>query len=369
MDVGFSEEQHEIRRALREALDKHSDSAAVRAATATDHGYDTQVWRRLCDQTGLPGLAIPEQYGGVGLTFTEVAIACEEMGRALYPSPFLATCVQAAAALRHSRDADACERYLPGIAAGTTTAAFAHTEPTLTVRSAGGEHRLTGTATHVVDGAHADLVLVPARLDGAPALFALDAGASGLTRTSLPVLDQTRTQARLDLTETPARLIGTPGEPTGELLCRVREFTEVAIAAESVGGAFRCLDMTVEYAKLRVQFGRPIGSFQAVKHRCADMYVQLETARSALRYAAWTATEAESSGPGGDELPLMAPLVMTTATDTYRRIAEETIQLHGGVGFTWEHDAHLHLKRATTSALLFGPRSRQRERIAASAAI
>ncbi|WTW95617.1 acyl-CoA/acyl-ACP dehydrogenase [Streptomycetaceae bacterium NBC_01309] len=385
MDVEFSEEQQEIRRALRDALDKQSDSPAVRAAMVTEHGFDPKVWRRLCEQTGLAGLGIPEEYGGVGLTFAEVVIALEEMGRTLFPSPFLASSVMAASAVVHSGDEAACGELLPGIAEGTTLATLALAEPgsrdvtevSLTATATpSGEHRLDGVKTHVLDGAAADLVLVAARLDGQVALFAVAGDAAGLTRTQLPVLDQTRHQARLDFDNTPARLLGTPGADTAAVLERVRQLTEIAVAAESVGGAGRCLDMTVEYSKIRVQFGRAIGSFQALKHRCADMYVQLETSRSALYYAAWAATEAEAAGldvdpdaPGAGELPVMAPLAMTTATAAYRQIAEETIQLHGGVGFTWEHDAHLYLKRATTSALLFGDRTHQRERIAALAGI
>ncbi|MDI2130317.1 acyl-CoA dehydrogenase family protein [Yinghuangia seranimata] len=385
MDVEFSEEQQEIRRALRDALDKAADSPAVRAAMATEHGYDPKVWRRLCEQTGLAGLGIPEEYGGVGFTFTEVVIALEEMGRTLFPSPFLGSAVLAASALVHGGDEAARAEYLPGMAEGATIATLALAEPgardvtevsvTATATSTG-EYRLDGVKTHVIDGALADLVLVAARLDGEVALFAVAADAAGLTRAALPVLDQTRRQARLDFSDTPARLIGAPGAQAEAALERVRQLTEIAIAAESVGGAARCLDMTVEYSKIRVQFGRAIGSFQAIKHRCADMYVQLETSRSALYYAAWAATEAEAVGldvdpaaPGAGELALMAPLAMTTATAAYRAIAEETIQLHGGVGFTWEHDAHLYLKRATTSALLFGRRTAQRERIAALAGI
>ncbi|GAA4980166.1 acyl-CoA dehydrogenase family protein [Yinghuangia aomiensis] len=385
MDVEFSEEQQEIRRALRDALDKQSDSPAVRAAMATEHGYDAKVWRRLCDQTGLAGLGIPEEYGGVGFGFTEVVIALEEMGRALFPSPFLASSVMAASALLHGADEGARTEYLPGIAEGSLLAALALAEPGTrdlaaialpATATADGGYRLDGVKTHVVDGALAGLILVAARLDGETALFAVDADAAGLTRTALPVLDQTRRQARLDFADTPARLLGTPGAATEKALERVRQLTEVAIAAESVGGAARCLDMTVEYSKIRVQFGRAIGSFQALKHRCADLYVALETSRSALYYAAWAAAEAEAAGldvdpaaPGAGELALMAPLATTQATAAYRHLAEEAIQLHGGVGFTWEHDVHLYLKRATTSALLFGPRTRQRERIAALAGI
>jgi alkylation response protein AidB-like acyl-CoA dehydrogenase len=384
MDVEFSDEQQEIRRSLRDVLAKESDSVAVRAAMVTEHGYDAATWRRICEQTGLPGLAIPEEYGGVGLTFTELVIALEEMGRSLFPSPFLASSVLAAYAILHSGDEEAREAYLPGIAEGTLLATLALAEEgtrdvrrsTLEADRDGDGFALTGVKTHVVDGAAAGLIVVAAHVDGAPALFAVDAGATGLTRTALPTLDQTRRQARVEFAATPARLLGTPGEPAARAIERVLALAEIAVAAESVGGASRCLDLTVEYSKIRVQFGRPIGSFQAIKHRCADLYVRLETARSAVYYAAWAATEAEAGPlevapgtPGAGELAIMAPLAMTTATEAYRHIAEETIQLHGGVGFTWEHDAHLYLKRATTSALLFGDRTAQRERIARLAGI
>ncbi|NUS56502.1 MAG: acyl-CoA dehydrogenase, partial [Streptomycetaceae bacterium] len=214
MDVEFSEEQQEIRRALRDALDKQSDSPAVRAAMATEHGYDAKVWRRLCDQTGLAGLGIPEEYGGVGFGFTEVVIALEEMGRALFPSPFLASSVMAASALLHGADEEARAEYLPGIAEGSLLAALALAEPGTrdlaaialpATATADGGYRLDGVKTHVIDGALAGLILVAARLDGETALFAVDADAAGLTRTVLPVLDQTRRQARLDFADTPAR--------------------------------------------------------------------------------------------------------------------------------------------------------------------
>ncbi|WP_406285466.1 acyl-CoA dehydrogenase family protein [Embleya sp. NBC_00896] len=376
VDVEFSDEQQEIRRALRDVFDKHSDSPAVRAVMATETGYDAKVWRRVCEQTGLPGLAVPEEYGGVGFGFTELVVALEEMGRSLFPSPFLASSVLTAYALVHAGDEDARAEYLPGIAAGTTLGALALAEPgrrdvravETTARAEGDGWRLDGVKTHVIDGLIADLIVVVARVNGDLALFTVAKDAAGLTRAALPTLDQTRKQARLTFADTPARLLGTPGADAA--LERVLALAEIAVAAEAVGGAARCLELTVEYTKGRVQFGRPIGSFQAIKHRCADLYVEVETARSALYYAAWAATEAEAAGlatPG--ELAVMAPLAMTTATAAYRHVAEAMIQLHGGVGFTWEYDCHLYLKRATTSALLFGDRTAQRERIAELAGI
>ncbi|MYW03756.1 acyl-CoA dehydrogenase family protein [Streptomyces sp. SID3343] len=377
MDVEFSDEQQEIRRALRDVFDKHSASPAVRAVMATETGYDADVWRRVCAQTGLPGLAVPEEYGGVGFGFTELVVALEEMGRSLFPSPFFASSVLTAYALVHAGDEGARAEYLPGIAQGTMLGALALAEPgNRDVRAVGmgardvggGRWRLDGVKTHVIDGLIADLVVVVARVDEDLALFAVPGDAAGLTRAALPTLDQTRKQALLTFADTPARLLGTTG--AGAALERVLALAEIAVAAEAVGGAARCLEMTVEYTKGRVQFGRPIGSFQAIKHRCADLYVEVETARSALYYAAWAATEAEEAGlatPG--ELAVMAPLAMTTATAAYRHVAEEMIQLHGGVGFTWEYDCHLYLKRATTSALLFGDRGAARERIAELAGI
>ncbi|MGC0422455.1 acyl-CoA dehydrogenase family protein [Embleya sp. AB8] len=376
MDVEFSDEQQEIRKALRDVFDKHSDSPAIRAVMATETGYDAAVWRRVCEQTGLAGLAIPEEYGGVGFGFTELVVALEEMGRSLFPSPFLASSVLTAYALAHAGDAAARAEYLPGIAAGSTLGAFALAEPgrrdvravELAARAEGDGWRLDGVKTHVIDGLIADLVVVVARVNGDLALFTVDRDAAGLSRAALPTLDQTRKQARLTFVDTPARLLGAVGADAA--LERVLALAEIAVAAEAVGGAARCLELTVEYTKGRVQFGRPIGSFQAIKHRCADLYVEVETARSALYYAAWAATEAEAAGldaPG--ELAVMAPLAMTTATAAYRHVAEEMIQLHGGVGFTWEYDCHLYLKRAITSAHLFGERSAQRARIAELAGI
>ncbi|MFE3198747.1 acyl-CoA dehydrogenase family protein [Embleya sp. NPDC059237] len=395
VDVEFSDEQQEIRKALRDVFDRHSDSPAVRAVMATETGYDAEVWRRVCEQTGLAGLAIPEQYGGVGFGFTELVVALEEMGRALFPSPFLASSVLTAYALVHAGDEAARAEYLPGLAAGETLGALALAEPgrrdvravEMAARADGDGDgwRLDGVKTHVIDGLIADLIVVGARVEGGSAatpykggggrrvggdlaLFAVERDAAGLTRTALPTLDQTRKQARLTFADTPARLLGAVGADAA--LERVLALAEIAVAAEAVGGAGRCLEATVEYTKGRVQFGRPIGSFQAIKHRCADLYVEVETARSALYYAAWAATEAEAAGLGSPgELAVMAPLAMTTATAAYRHVAEEMIQLHGGVGFTWEYDCHLYLKRAITSAHLLGERGVQRERIAALAGI
>jgi alkylation response protein AidB-like acyl-CoA dehydrogenase len=319
----------------------------------SERGYDRELWRRLCEQTGLPGLAIPEEYGGVGFGLAELAVACEEMGRALYPSPFLASSVLAATALLASPDESLKQEFLPGIAEGTTLAALA-----LDGEVTASDGTLNGTKTHVIDGAIADLILVVA----GGSLYAVTDAVDGAdaVRTKLPVLDQTRNQAELVFADTPARLVCADATAA---LDRVRAVRELALAAESVGGAAKCLEMTVEYAKVREQFGRPIGSFQAYKHRCADLYVELEAAKSTVYYAAW------AMETGDSEAAVLAPLAMHAAVAAYRHIAEETIQLHGGVGFTWEHDAHLYLKRAISTALLFENATAQRERIAAFAGI
>jgi alkylation response protein AidB-like acyl-CoA dehydrogenase len=352
VDTSLSPEQEDLRGVLRRFLTERSGSAEVRQAVETPGGHDEAVWRQLNEAFGLSGVIIPEEYGGLGLSFVELALVLEEMGRALYPSPFLATAVLATTALVHGGDEPARKEYLPGIAAGTTVATLAHRSCEVAVQPAAGrgvavQHVLTGTVQHVLDGHIADLLILPVPSAGGVSLYAVRGDSPGLTARRLPTVDQTRTQARLELLETPARLVGAAGG-AAPALDRVRELGGVALAAEAVGGAARCLEMAVEYARSRVQFGRPIGSFQAVKHRCADLYVEVETARSAAYYAAWTAAELD------DELAVMAPAAQAYCAEVYRHAAAENIQLHGGIGFTWEHDAHLYFKRASTSDLLFG---------------
>jgi alkylation response protein AidB-like acyl-CoA dehydrogenase len=210
----------------------------------------------------------------------------------------------------------------------------------------------------VPDGHAAGLILVVATTDAGLSLFAADGGAVGLTRASLPTLDQTRKLARLEFSGVTARLIGAPGDAAA-MLDRTLDVAAIALAAEQLGGAQRTLDLTVDYAKVRHQFGRPIGSFQAIKHRCADLLLEVESLRSAVQYAAAAVAE------GSPEVPVLAPLLKAYASETYFHVAAESIQIHGGIGFTWEHDAHLYFKRAKASELFLGDASYHRERLAA----
>ncbi len=373
MILGVSAEQEELRASVRRFLADRVPITAVRALMDAADGGDPAVWEMAGQQLGLQGIAIPEEYGGSGFTFAEQAIVLEELGAALYGGPYLASAVLATNALLASGDEAAKKTYLPGIASGELIATLAFTEEdgswepdatrlTATLASAGaasgvGSWRLDGRKSFVLDGHTAGLILVIGRTDAGLSLFAVPADADGLTRTPLPTLDQTRKLARLDFSAVPATLIGTDGAGQA-LLSRILDIAAIAQAAEQLGGAQRALDMAVEYAKVRHQFGRPIGSFQAIKHRCADLLLEVESLRSAVVYAA--AALAEDSA----EIPVVAALVKAYASDVYFHVAAENIQIHGGIGFTWEHDAHLYFKRAKASELFLGDATLHRERLA-----
>jgi alkylation response protein AidB-like acyl-CoA dehydrogenase len=288
------------------------------------------------------------------------------MGRALLCAPFFSTVVLAANTLQHSGDDDAKKSYLPGIASGETIATVAFTEPsgkwdesgiTLEAKPDGDRWTLDGTKSFVLDGHTANLVIVAGRTPAGVSLFAVEGDASGLTRTPLSTMDQTRKQAKLEFAATPATLIGADGGGW-DVLSKVLDLVAVGLAAEQVGGAQKVLEMAVEYAKVRVQFGRPIGSFQAIKHKCADMLLEVESAKSAAYYAGWCAAELN------DELPSVASLAKAYCSEAYFHAAAENIQIHGGIGFTWEHPAHLYFKRAKSSELLFGDPTYHRELLA-----
>jgi alkylation response protein AidB-like acyl-CoA dehydrogenase len=351
MRLVVTEEQRELRATLRRFFAGRSPSTEVRRLMATSEGYDPAVWAQLSGQLGLPGLAVPEEYDGAGFGLRELVVVLEEMGRVLLCAPYLASVVLAAGTLTRCADEDARRDLLPGIAAGAVIATLAWTDAAggteTTAERADGGWVLDGTKTFVLDGHIADLVLVVARGPGGPSLFAVDGRAPGLTRTGLPTLDQTRKLARLEFAAVPARLIGAAGT-AGELLATTLDHAAVALAAEQLGGAQRVLEMSVEYAKVRHQFGRPIGGFQAVKHKCADMLVAVESSRSAVMYAAAVA-DADPM-----ELPVAAALAKAYCSDAYLHVAGENIQIHGGIGFTWEHDAHLYFRRAKSAQLLFG---------------
>jgi alkylation response protein AidB-like acyl-CoA dehydrogenase len=366
LNFAFSEEQEELRRIVRQFLESKSPETAVRELMATEKGFDDAVWAQMGEQLGLQGLVVPEEFGGSGYSYIELIVVLEEMGRALLCAPYFSTVVLAANTLIHSGDDSAKQAYLPGIASGETIATLAFTED----NGRWDESGITATATakddgwvidghkmYVLDGHVAGLVLVAARTGKGVSLFAVDGSAAGLTRTALSTMDQTRKQARLEFAGTPATLIGTEGAGWS-VLERVLDLAAVALAAEQVGGAQKCLDMAVEYAKVRVQFGRPIGSFQAIKHKCADMLLEVESAKSAAYYAGWCASELN------DELPSVASLAKAYCSEAYFHASAENIQIHGGIGFTWEHPAHLYFKRAKSSELLFGDPTYHRELLA-----
>lgn len=363
MSFTFTEEQVELRRTVRGFFEKTSPEPAVRRLMESSAGFDADVWQQMTAQLGLPQLAVPEEFGGAGYTFVELGLVLEEMGRALVCAPFFATVVLAANVLLHSGDDQAKKEYLPALVTGEKTATLAFTEEAGRWDEAGVTMRathtasgwtLTGEKTFVLDGHTVDVIFVAARTEAGISIFAVDGAAPGLTRSAMETLDLTRKQARLDFATVPARLIGAEGGG-GPVLARVLDLAAVGLAAEAVGGAQRCLDMSVDYAKLRVQFGRPIGSFQAIKHKCADMLLEVESARSAAYYAMWAA--AEDTG----ELPVAAALAKSYCTEAYAHAAAENIQIHGGIGFTWEHPAHLYFRRAKSTELLLGDPAYHRE--------
>ena len=365
-NMSFTDEQEELRRTMRRFCEDRSPSAEVRRLMASTDGYSPQVWEQMASQLGLQALTIPEQYGGAGFSYVELAIVLEEMGRTLVCSPYFATVGMAANALLCSADEDACATYLPSIATGETIATLALAEDSgrwdqdsihVSAESSGSNWVLNGCKSFVIDGAIANLILVAARSAAGVSLFAVEEDPVGLSRTPLLTLDQTRKLARLEFARTPARLIGVEGQAWPGL-SRTLDLVAIALAAEEVGGAQRCLDMSVDYSKIRYQFGRPIGSFQVIKHRCADMLLQVESARSAAQYAAFAAAE------NSDEIPVAASLAKATCSDAYFFTAAENIQIHGGIGFTWDHDAHLYFKRAKSSQLFLGNTAYHRELLA-----
>lgn len=367
MDFAFDEDQEEFRRTLRRFLEERSPMTEVRRVMVSPEGYDPAVWQAMTTQLGLPGVIVPEEHGGQGFSFLELVIVFEELGRTLTPSPYLGTMTGILAILETGSDEQQAA-LLPALAAGEKTAALAFAEPgggwtpdSITATATGeGTVKISGTKSYVVDGHTADEIVVAARRPGTTGtdgivLAVVDANAAGLTRKPLETLDMTRRLARLDFDNVEgAVLAGSSWASVSTLLDKIA----VALAAEAVGGAQKSLDRAVAYAKDRVQFARPIGSFQAIKHRCADMMVEVESAKASVYYAGWAATE------GNDELPVVAPLAKAYASQAYVFAAHETLQVHGGIGFTWEDDSHLYLRRAKSTELLFGDPTTHRELMA-----
>lgn len=343
-----SDELLEFRASVRALLGKHATPAALRTAMDSAVGYDPALWRMLCEQVGVAALAIPEEWGGAGAGLVESLIVVEELGRTLAGVPMLGSAVLGVQAILLSGDEQACARLLPDLADGSRTAALCWADASgwesSGVSSTG--ESLSGTAYYVLHGAQADLLLVLTD-DG---LFETTPTAPGVTVTPTPALDPTRKLATITFADTPATRLGT-GDPAA-LRSRLREIAWAALAAEQVGAARRCLEMTVDYTASRVQFGRVIGSFQALKHRMADMYVLVESAESAAQAAALAVAEHSPSAAQD------AWVARRHCTEAFSTVAAETIQLHGGIAITWEHDAHLYFKRAHATAELFGTGSR-----------
>ena len=382
MDFAFSDEQEMIRASAEGFLADVSDCAAVRAAMVSEQGYDSALWQRLCSDMYWPAIHIPEAFGGLGLGFVELSILLEQMGRRLLCSPFFATACMATPALLLAATPAQQQRWLPLIAEGSVTATLAFTcgngwtadHVQATVVAEGEGFVLNGSLTHVLDGHHADLLIIAARLPGTQgetgiSLFAVEANRAGITRQMLPTMDQTRRQARIELNQLYLDadcLLGEVGAGW-PVLDRVLQLACIALAAEQTGGAQQVLDLSVAYMQERQQFGRPIASFQALKHRAADMMVQAECARSASYYAACVAQEVLD--PQGDpqvaaQLTLAAATAKAQCSESFFHCAAESIQLHGGVGFTWEYDPHLYFKRARASESFLGLPAWHRERIA-----
>lgn len=367
-----TDEHEDLRATVRKFLADKCSTEDLRRQADTDEGFDRAVWRQMAEQLGLQALLVPEEHDGIGQGPVESWVVFEELGRALYPGPFLATVALAATALLHADDPGAAAAMLPGIAAGETIATLAVAESDgrwdagrsklVSARREGDAWRIDGAKAFVIHGAVADLILLTAQADAGTSLFAVWSDAAGLTRTPLTSLDLTRRLATLDLAGTPARLVGVEGEAEA-IVAAVYERALVAVAAEQAGGIARCLEISVDYAKTRQQFGAPIGSFQAVAHKCVDMLHESEFARAAAQYAA--ACDAD----GSPEFPLAARVAAVYNARAFRRVTTEMIQVHGGTGFTWEHDTHLYYRRAWSSQQLFGDPSTHFEAIAAYAGL
>ncbi len=368
MEFAFTDEQDQFRTVVSRFLRDKSPTTVVRQLMETADGYDPSVWRQLAQDLALTGIHIPEIYGGAGFGPVELGIAMEEQGRALLCAPYFSSCVLAAGAINQAATHEQKADLLPAIAAGHTRATLAVTEPNgrwdaTGIQATAIQHTngwlIDGTKSFVIDGCSAQTLIVVARAPGSAgnaglSFFTVTPDAEGITRTPLATMDATRKQAKVEFHRTPATLLGTAGGGAGPL-ARTLDHAAIALAGEMVGGAQTLLDSAVAYASMRVQFGRAIGSFQAIKHKCADMLLDLELAKSVVYHAAYAQSQDDPQTPG------LASMAKAAASDAYMRIAANTIQIHGGIGFTWDHDTHLWFKRAKSSEVLLGDPNHHRE--------
>ncbi|OBF28505.1 acyl-CoA dehydrogenase family protein [Mycobacterium sp. ACS4331] len=364
-EFSFTDEQQQLRAAVRKFCADNFDEATVRRLMESDPPFDAAVWARLGAELGVFGLAVPEEDGGAGGTLVDQAVAIEELGAALACGPLFGTVYLAIPALVAASGGAARDELLPDLIEGRRTAAFAVNDragafdPSAVAVSAtgGSDATVTGTVERVVDAGAADVILVAATSSEGVGLYAVDTADAGVTRTPLVTLDLTRPQATVEFTGATARLIAGPDEAE-RVITHALQVGSVLLAAEQVGAGQHMLDVGVEYAKARLQFGRPIGSFQAVKHRLADLLVDVEHSRSTAYHAAWALTD------GTDDPALAASIAQATCSAAFSQIARDTIQTLGGIGFTWEHQAHLYFKRAATDAALLGSAEQHRDRVA-----
>ncbi|ALJ18863.1 acyl-CoA dehydrogenase family protein [Microbacterium sp. No. 7] len=368
MDLNWSEEQRELQASVREFLERTSSIVHVREVVESDEGFDRAVWQRMAGELGLQGLGVPEEHGGGGFGFAESVLVLEELGRVLYPGPFLASAVIAAAAIAASGDEEAQGRLLPQIADGSLIATLAlfegpYGDDIATTATADGDRvRVTGTKRYVLSGGIADLLLVVARSGDGLSLVAVPADAPGVTRSSLTTTDRTRRLATIELDGAAGQAVGTLGA-ADEAIAHTRTVALAGLAAEQVGAARVCLERTVDYVGLREQFGRKIGSFQAVKHRLADVLVAVENASSALTLARAAISDSSS------EAYVAGLTAGAMCSEASLFAAQQMLQLHGGIGFTEEHDAHLYVRRAKSSHAVFGEPHEHREALAVALAL
>jgi alkylation response protein AidB-like acyl-CoA dehydrogenase len=369
MRFSFTPEQEEFRAGLRRALEARSPTKEVRRLMATEAGWEREGWQRLNTELGLTAIQIPEEYGGQGFGFGELGIVLEEMGRSLLCAPFLSTAL-AAMAIQNAGTEDQKRALLPSLADGSKTATLAVSGDSgrndaagvaMTATQSGGIWRLVGTKSFVLDGHTADLVVALARLAGTKgdqglAFFTVAGDAAGLSRQRLDTMDETRKLARLQFASVEASPLGEPGKAAAAFT-RTMQQAVICLANEMVGGADRLRQDALDYTKMRMQFGRSIASFQVTKHKAADMLVDVEMAKSAAYYAAAALDE------GDDELPALAALAKASASEAYLQTAIHAVQMHGGIGFTWDNDTHLWFKRAKSSEILFGDANWHREQM------
>lgn len=349
-------EQASYQRSLRTFVTQVLPEDEVRSLMQTDSGFERETWRRMCVELGVAGLAVPEHWGGAGGGMRALVLAFEELGRALSGVPALSSVALAATALLASRDDVAMERWLPDIVTGglTATLVWPGDGDQLSASKPGGRHVISGSSRLVLDGHSADLLLVVASDEDGVSLFAVEMPDSAVVRRALPTLDLTRKFASLTFDRTGATPVGPPGEGR-RILAAASDAARVCLAAEQLGGAARCLEMSLEHAKRRYQFGRPIASFQAVKHRCADVLVACELLRTAVAHAARIADREPA------QLAATAALAKAVGSDTFVQAAGANLENHGGIGFTWEHPAHLYLKRAKAMEVFLGTARSQRQ--------